>query len=254
MVGIEIGSVFGDEIRASRVVVPWTVWRVSSLSVACYLVSLIALWVALPMKAVGAVPGLLAATNAIVVGSGVAWVTALLGTLLCLSVVGSAAAWFAGASRMLWFASTEGRLLSSLSALHPRFHTPAVALVTQGILSSFVLLASFIESTVRQAYLLLLDLTVVLQMLPYLTMFVGLVKASLSLNSSRRCVQRTAGIIGALATSAAITGTFLPTRNFDSIHRQQMSVLVGCTLFLGAGASLYLYQDQSVKKRCEKAE
>lgn len=245
MVGIELGGVFGDEIRSSRAAVPWSVWRASSLSVVCYLVGLVALLTSLPADSIGAVPGILEATDAVVRATGRGWVTTVLGLLVCLSVAGSAVAWTAGASRMLWFASSQGALPASLSTLHPRFRTPATALVLQGLLSSIVLVASLLGPSSHRAYLLLLDLTVVLQLIPYLTMFAGLAKASWAPSTAFRWSFRFAGIVGALATLAGMLCAFLPIGQDDPHHLHEVSLIAGCGLILATGGSIYVCQGRS---------
>ncbi|HEV3022287.1 MAG TPA: APC family permease, partial [Pirellulales bacterium] len=108
LVGPELGTVIGDEIRESPTVVGWSVWRVSLLAVLCYWLGAGSLQFSVPAETIHSVEGVLAAANAIAEPLGATWVVSLLGSLLGVSVAGAALTWFAGASRMLWLAGHDG--------------------------------------------------------------------------------------------------------------------------------------------------
>ena len=63
-----------------------------------------------------------------------------------------------------------------MARLHPRHGTPHVAILVQTVLASLFIVASQTGSTVREAYLILLDATIVLNFIPFLYIFLALPK------------------------------------------------------------------------------
>src|SRR5438094_1892667 len=75
------------------------------------------------------------ATAALVQRLGVAWlapVAALVAILLALGNLGGVGAWLAGSARLPFVAGVDGALPPAFSRIHPRWHTPHLALLVQG--------------------------------------------------------------------------------------------------------------------------
>ena len=234
LVGPELSTIVGDEIRESTKVVPWSVWRVAFLAVVCYFLGAAVLQISLPAETIHSVEGVLAAGDSIGRGAGAGWVVAPLGWLMCVSVAGAAVAWFAGASRMLWVAAHDGSLPPVFARLSPRFGTPVLALLVQGVLSSVILAASFMGANAKQVFITLVDLTVVLQLIPFLTMFAGLLRAALVDRGPRTPWFAAAGLAGMFSSAAGIALAFVPSRHVDSVWAYELNLSAGCVLFLGS--------------------
>jgi amino acid transporter len=237
LVGPELGSVVGDEIRESTTVVPWSVWRVALLAVVCYVLGAGVLQISLPAETIHSVEGVLAAARSIAHRVGGSWVIAPLGWLMCVSVIGAAVAWFAGASRMLWVAAHDGSLPPHFARLSPRFGTPILALLVQGVLSTLILAAAFLGSHGHQVFITLVDLTVVLQLIPFLTMFAALLRAGIVEHGPRAPLFVVAGSAGVCSSLAGISLAFVPSRHVESVWTHEINLSVGCLLFL-AGCGL----------------
>src|SRR5439155_179639 len=84
-----------------------------------------------------------------------AWslVAALVAILLALGNLGGVGAWLAGSARLPFVAGVDGALPPAFSRIHPRWHTPHLALLVQGALASVFVVASLVGSTVKNAYL-----------------------------------------------------------------------------------------------------
>jgi amino acid transporter len=237
LVGPELSSVVSDEIRESTIVVPWSVWRVALLAVICYVLGAGVLQLSLPAEAIYSVEGVLSAARSITQRVGGGWVIAPLGWLMCVSVIGASVAWFAGASRMLWVAAHDGSLPPHFARLSPRFGTPVLALLFQGVLSTLILAAAFQGSHTHQVFITLVDLTVVLQLIPFLTMFAGLLRAGIVVRGRRAPWFVVAGAAGVCSSLAGIMLAFLPSRPVDSTMAHEINLTAGCLLFL-AGCGL----------------
>ena len=65
-------------------------------------------------------------------------------------------------------------LPSAMGRVHPRWGTPHIAILVQGILSTLFILMSVIGSSVKEAYLVLIDATLIVYFIPYLYLFISL--------------------------------------------------------------------------------
>src|SRR5262245_28190153 len=186
LVGLELGSVMGDEIRDPARTIPVAVAWGGALSGILYLGATLAVLTALPQQEIGVVQGILQAVSRMAEASGLPALVPLLALVLSISIAGIASAWLGGSARVPFVAGLDAYLPAALGKLHPRYATPYVALLTHGVLSSVFVVMSFVGSTVKEAYVTLLDLAVVLQLLPFLYLYAALLR--LSAPGSRRPV------------------------------------------------------------------
>jgi amino acid transporter len=94
--------------------------------------------------------------------------------LISISVLGGWSAWLGGVARLPYAVGLDRFLPPAMSRLHPRHGTPAYAIIFQTVLISGFILASQAGATVREAYLVLLDMTIVLNFLPFIYIFLAL--------------------------------------------------------------------------------
>ena len=89
--------------------------------------------------------------------------------MLGVSICGTLSAWFSEAARIPFVAGVDCYPPTALSRLQSRWPTPHVALVAQAIASTFAIFLSFLgrDVKVREAYDILLALTVVTQLVPF---------------------------------------------------------------------------------------
>jgi amino acid transporter len=102
------------------------------------------------------------------------WPGSLGGLLLVISSTVGLGAWVTGVARIPYVIGIDRYLPSALGRTHPRYGTPHVALITQGVVVSLIILAASAGSTLREAYILLLDLSIILYFIPFLYMFAAL--------------------------------------------------------------------------------
>ena len=65
---------------------------------------------------------------------------------------------------------------ASLGRVHPRWHSPHVALTTCAVLAALFTVFSMVGSTVAEAYQVLLRAAVVIQLIPFIYLFLALIK------------------------------------------------------------------------------
>src|SRR4029077_13028624 len=60
--------------------------------------------------------------------------------------------------------------------LHPRWRTPYIAILVQGLISAIILLIFQVNATMRAAYTELVDVAIILYFLPFLYMFAAVIR------------------------------------------------------------------------------
>jgi amino acid transporter len=136
LVGLELGSVMGDEIEDPRRTVPGAVLWGGVISGLLYIGVTLATLLALPRNDIGVVQGTIQAVNKLARDAGVPWIVPPLALVLSISTAGIASAWFVGSARIPFVAGLDRYLPPALGKIHPRYATPYVALIVHASLSS----------------------------------------------------------------------------------------------------------------------
>src|ERR1019366_4175422 len=181
LVGLELGPVMGDEIRDPRRSVPQGVLWGGILAGLVYLTATLALLLAVPQQEVKVLQGVLQAVDKMTAtGVGSRWMLTALAVVLAVAIAGSTSAWLGGSARIIFVSGIDRYMPKALGKVHPKFATPHIALIAIATLSSLLVTMSFIGATVKEAYVTLLDLSVVLQMISYLYLYATLAKVAFS--------------------------------------------------------------------------
>jgi amino acid transporter len=256
LVGLELASVMGDEIRDPRGDLPGAIVWGGVVSGLLYVGATLAILVALPEEEVGVLNGVMQAVQKLADVSGLSPLVPALALVLTISVVGIASAWFAGSARIPFVAGLDHYLPEGLGRLHPRHGTPFVALITQAVLSAAVIALNLVGATAREAFVTLLDLAVVLQLVPYVYVFLVLLRlaapAAPEPASFRKPVLRAAGCAGLLTTCLGMALAFVPSREIASIWVFEAKLIGGCALFLGVAVAFFL-RGQAVANRIQSS-
>jgi amino acid transporter len=192
------------------------------LSLISYLSVTVAILALVPLNDVGIIQGVMQAVSIGAEGAGVGWLVVPLAVVMALSIGGAASAWFAGSSRIPFVAGLTSALPPALGRVHPRWHSPHVALATCAVLAALFTLLSLLGSTVAEAYQVLLKSAVVIQLIPFVYLFVALTRLS-----GVGLARRSAGIVGLTATLIGIVVAFLPTSDVDNVVLFETKMVVG---------------------------
>jgi amino acid transporter len=246
LVGLELGPVMGDEIRDPRRSVPQGVLWGGILAGMVYLTATLALLLAVPQQEVKVLQGVLQAVDKMTAtGVGARWMLTALAVVLAVAIAGSTSAWLGGSARIIFVSGIDRYMPKALGKVHPKFATPHIALLAIATLSSLLVTMSFIGATVKEAYVTLLDLSVVLQMISYLYLYATLAKVAFSKTAGDgfygKAWLRFAAIGGLAATIVGGAVAFVPPRQVDSVWRFELKMVGNCTVFLGLAAVLFWY-------------
>ena len=249
LVGLELGPVMGDEIRDPLRNVPKGIFRGGVLSGFLYVGATLALLLAVPQSEVKVVQGILQAVDKMTAGLGVTWILAPLAFLMAASIAGSTSAWLSGSARIIFVSGIDRYLPRVLGAVHPKFATPHIALMAIALLSSLLVCMSFIGASVKEAYLTLLDLAVVLQMISYLYLYATMARVAFGKSAGDGLYGKTrlrfAAVSGLAATSVGMIVAFVPSRQIDSIWRFELKMFFTCGVFLALACGLFYYYSRS---------
>jgi len=243
LVGLELGPVMGDEIHDPRRTVPKSVVYGGVLSGVLYVGATLSVLLSVPQRDVAVVQGVLQAVDRMTAGQNLGWILAPLAVLMATAIAGCVSAWSAGSARIMFVSGLDRYLPTALGQIHPRYNTPHIALTTQAVVCTLLIAMSFIGAGVKEAYVTLLDLAVVLQMLSYLYLFgalLWLVRKGEHLYL-RRAKLWFAAASGLAATTLGMIVAFIPSHQITSIWTFEAKMIVSCVLFLGLGAGLFWY-------------
>jgi len=246
LVGLELGPVMGDEIRDPQRSVPQGTFRGGMLAGLVYVTATLALLLAVPQQEVKIVQGVLQAVDKMTaMGVGARWMLTALAGVLAVAIAGSTSAWLGGSARIIFVSGIDRYMPKVLGRVHRKFATPHIALIAIATLSSLLVSMSFIGASVKEAYVTLLDLAVVLQMISYLYLYAALAKVAFSKTAGEGFYSkgrlRFAAIGGLAATVVGGAVAFVPPRQVDSAWRFELKMVGNCAVFLGLAALLFWY-------------
>ena len=235
LVGLELASVMGDEIRDPARTLPGAVAWGGVISGTLYVAATLTLLISVG-KGVNVLQGVVQAVSGMAARVGVNWITIPFAILLSLAVAGIGSAWTGGCARIPFVAGLDSYMPSWLGNIHPRYATPYAALITQGIVSGVLVILNFAGAGVQETFQKLLSLAVVLQLFPFAYMFAALVRFALTEPVPRGQYSRTtlflAGTSGFLTTVLGGALVFFPAQQITSLFWYEVWMVLG-TLLLG---------------------
>jgi len=173
-VGLELGPILGGEIKDPRRTIARAVLTACLIVPVLYIAGTAALLIALPAHEINLISGIPQSLAA--VGGRLGWPAfgAFTAALVALSQVGTLGAWVAGTARLPFLFGLDRYLPRGLGAVHPRFNSPYIALLTQGVITTLILFAALSGSAIHEAFLVLIDLSIILGFIPLIYMFAAL--------------------------------------------------------------------------------
>lgn len=222
LVGIELASTMGDEIRDPRRDLGPAIAIAGVVSIASYLLVTGAVLTLVPVDRLGVIQGVMQAVSAGANAAHIGWLVMPLAIVMGVATGGAASAWFAGSSRIPFVAGLTSALPRSLGRVHPRWHSPYIALTTCALLAGAFTALSLTGSSVAEAYQVLLKAAVVIQLIPFIYLFLALARTP-----SATAAARAAGVLGLTTTVFGLGAAFVPTGDVTSIPLFETKLIVG---------------------------
>jgi amino acid transporter len=234
--GLELGSFLGGEVRDARRTLRRAAYWSGGLTAAFYMLGTLALLALLPGREVSVVTGLAQAGQAAGERLAWPWLGPALAALIFAGVAGQLGAWMTGAARLAFVIGLDRYLPPAFGRLHPKWKTPHVALLTQGVACTVLLLAMLAGESLRAGYQVLVDITVLAYFVPFAYLFATAWKHG----------KRLSAAAGGLITLLALALTFVPPAGVASAWLFEAKLAGSLGLLVGAARYFYLRARQAL--------
>lgn len=252
--GFEIAAFMGAEVKDARRTIPRAVLISGVMVMVIYVAGSTSVLVTLPAASLQERSGIADAVELASGRVGLAGLGALTGALLAIGALAGTNSWFGGAARVPFAAGVDRALPAVFARLHPRHHTPHVAIGVQAVLASLIFLSSVFLSvaggrtSVQEAYDILVNLTILVYFVPYLYLFPALVRLRARDSGDQAGVIRVPGgrfglltVAGSgfLATAISLGLLFIPPEGTERVWNYLANLVGQGLLVIGAGGLLY---------------
>ena len=238
--GFEITSLVGQEVRNPERTIPRGILIAGFVVMGIYIAGSASVLVALPPEALAERSGISDAVDLVSARLGLAGFGAMTALLLVIGSIGGTSSWIAGAARVPFAAGVDHVLPRSFAKLHPVYRTPHVSLVVQGLVATLVFLVSVFltvtggETTIQEAYDILVNLTILIYFIPYLYLFVAFVR--LVRPGPFATAAATAGFIATLVSLALV---FVPPAGTENVLNYEVNLVGQALVIIAIGAVLF---------------
>ena len=249
--GLELASTMGDEVENPRRNLPRSIFIAAPLIALAYILGTAAVLWRLPNQDINVVSGFLQAIKAggDHISPSLGWLAACCAALYSIGNLGSVGAWLIGPARVAFVIGLDRYFPKAFGAVHPRWHTPYVAILVQAMLATIFLLLSLLGkgTKVEDVYLILLDTQILIYFIPYLYLFVVfLIHRRRSENASEVVLAPGGsiggwliGLSGVLVTLFAMIIATIPPPDMGNSLLFRLKVIGGALGFILIGGLIY---------------
>jgi amino acid transporter len=213
--------------------------------------------VAVPAGDMAERSGIADAVEIVTTRLGLAGIGGVIALLLVVGSIGGTSSWIAGAARVPFAAGVDAAMPAAFARLHQRYRTPYVALIAQAVAASALFLASVFlsvgggETTVQEAYDIMVNLTILVYFLPYLYLFAAFIRLrsmdagtpadadTITLPGGTAGAWLIAGC-GLMATLIAMGLVFIPPEGTENVINYEVNLIGQAAVLIGIGLGLYL--------------
>jgi len=245
--GLELSSTMGEETANPRRDLPRAIVIAAPLIAVAYIIGALSVLWLVPTGDLNIVSGFLqaiaAGTSAV---PALVWLAPLAAALYTVSNVAGVGAWLSGPARVAFVIGLDRYFPPAFGKVHPTWRTPYVAILVQAVLATVFLLISQLGkgSTVEQAYLVLLDTQLLVYFIPYLYLFLCLLRQARAPSGTGqlpggRAGAALAGVCGLAITVFAMVVAAIPPGDAPSRVAFGVKVIGGAAAFVVLGAAIY---------------
>jgi amino acid transporter len=245
--GLELAPCMAGEVVEPRKTFPRAI-VISGLSIAAvYLTGTISLLWSLPQNQVSIISGVNQAITKAGATHGMPWLGPPIALLMTLAGLGGVGAWLIATARLLFVGGLDRYLPPIFGKTHPKWKTPWFAMLFQAVFSALFILAAQWGGTVKEAYLKLVNATLIVYFLPYLYMFASAIRLRAEIARQPGAIPVPGGktgsvfwnSLGFLTTFVAIVLALIPPADMTDRAGFFVQVFIGSFGFVGAGLVLY---------------
>lgn len=254
--GFEISSMVGQEVYNPRKTIPRSIVLSGIAITAIYILSSASILVAVPSSELAERSGIADAIELVGGRLGLAGLGGLIGLLLFVGSIGGVSSWIAGAARVPFAAGVDSAMPAAFAKLHAKYRTPHVALIVQAIATTALFLVSVFlsigggQTSIQEAYDIMVNLTILIYFLPYLYLFAAFIRLrsmDVSMTADASTIVLPGGTLGAwliagcglLATLIAMGLVFVPPAGTTNVMNYEANLIGQAAVLIGVGMALY---------------
>jgi amino acid transporter len=245
--GLELAPCMAGEVVEPKRTFPRAI-VISALSIAAvYLTGTLSLLWALPTSQTSIISGVNQAITKAGAQHGMPWLGPPVALLMTLAGLGGVGAWLIATARLLFVGGLDRYLPPIFARTHPKWKTPWFAMAFQAAFSATFIVAATRGDTVKNAYLKLVNATLIVYFLPYLYMFATAIRLRADIARQPGAIPVPGGRsgsvlwngLGFLTTFVSIVLALIPPADTADKAGFFVEVFVGSFGFLAAGFVLY---------------
>ncbi len=241
--GPESISLIAGEIRNPRRTIPLGIAIGAPFIGGIYILGTIAVLVAVNADSVNSQYGVVQAIEHIASRAGWSILTPAAAVLVAISCMGSVGAWLGSVARLPFVAGLDAYLPSAFGKMHPKYGSPVVSLLTQFVLAVLVIVVGQGGTSVHGAYDVLVSMTVLVTMVPFLFIFSSAIKVrepavGVSIPGGHTSVVL-ASIVGLMTTIFAIVFSTIPSADEPNKPLAVIKIVGLTVVLLAVGAAVY---------------
>ena len=247
--GLELSSTMGEETANPKRDLPRAILIAAPLIATAYVLGTLSVLWLVPNGDLNIVSGFLQGitAGAAAISPNLLWIAPLAAALYTISAVAGVGAWLSGPARVAFAIGLDRYFPPAFGKVHPKWRTPYVAILVQASLATVFLLISQLGkgSTVEHAYLILLDTQLLIYFIPYLYLFLCLLREArrptgVGLLPGGRVGATAAAICGFAVTAFAMIVASIPPGDAPSRAVFALKVIGGAAAFIVLGTLIYL--------------
>ncbi len=246
--GLELSSVMSDEIKNPEKNIGRSIFISAIVILILYIIGTFALMVAVPKGELDIVDGIAQTFHTIDASLGWPLLGSIGALLVTLSTIGLLGAWMSGSARLPFVIGLDHYLPSALGKTHPKYKTPHISLLVQGIVVTILFLFSIAGSEIQEAYSVLYDMSIILYFIPFLYMFASFVihntrktgnRSGLTMLEKNKFLVWICACLGFSVIFLSIILAFMPSAAINNTLLFYVKVIGGTALLTGIGLLFY---------------
>jgi amino acid transporter len=256
--GLELSSTMGSEIKDPSRNLPRSIYLAAPVVAFVYILGTCSMIWLVPAEQINVVAGPLQAISNGMAGLGEhGWmVVSIVASLLAIARIGCVGAWLTGSARVAFVVGLDRYFPAAFGRVHPRWRTPYIAILVQGLIAGLFLFLSVLGkgTTVETAFLILIDMSLLIYFVPYLYLFVCFMvhcwrqdNTTALIIPGGRIGALVAGVSGFGITLFAMALAMIPPPGTTDTLIHEAKLGSGSLLLLGLG--LIIYWRAKVKQR-----
>jgi len=174
--GLELVTAMSEEVHDPQRNFPRAIFASGVLIAVIYILGTLGVLAIIPADSVNVQNGVFQGLSLGSAALGLAWIGIIAALLVTVGNAGGVGSTVAGVARVPFVVGLDRYLPRAFGKLHPKWRTPYVAILVQGLLSAAVLLVFQINETMRGAYIKLVDAAILLYFLPFLYMYASVIR------------------------------------------------------------------------------